>query len=94
MEILILISPQSSGAGNNLKSPEALNLTLFTAAVHSLFSPTCYPLTSARDWLPQDFLCLTAYHINPSNSFRERKIWKCVLVELAYLQDLREYVNV
>lgn len=94
MEILILISPHSSSAGSNLKSPEALNLTLFAAAVHSLFSLTCYPRTSARDWLLQDLLCMTVYRNNPSNSFRERKIWKFALVELAYLQHLDEYVNV
>lgn len=91
MEILILISPHSSSAGSNLKSPEAPNLTLFAAAEHSLVSVTCYPLTAARDWLLRDFLCLTAYRINPSNSFRERKIWKFALVELAYLRDLDEY---
>lgn len=61
-------------AASNLKSPKALDLTLFAAAVRSLSSLTCYPLTTARDSPLQDFPCLTAYCINPSNSFRERKI--------------------
>lgn len=46
MGILILILPHSSSAGGNLKSPEALNLTLFAAAAHSLLSLTAY---TARD---------------------------------------------
>lgn len=44
MGILILILPHSSSAGGNLKSPEALNLTLFAAAAHSLLSLTAYAI--------------------------------------------------
>lgn len=39
---------------------------------------------------------MTAYHTNPSNSFRGRITWTFALVELAYLQDLEfhKYVSV